>query len=483
MSESKQVDYLKRMEMASKTISKPFKEIWTGIKTGSIPWRNCIIATLLIQILFFFKSDRMLFIRWGLTWFYPKNQFFYLTYYYFWIGFPFLVWGIYRSYLAALLTERLSTVFRSIGLQNRLGKLPNLIYDIPLDHATRKLRLTTSAIPIPEFQKAKPSIESALHVFIDEVREDRIKGAVDVIYSHSPMPESFTLKEYKSFRPTEFTIGTTRSKIARANLSDIPHLLIAGQTGGGKSTFLRHLITSLYLSDKKARFTLIDLKGGLEFQIFEKLDRVTVSGEMTAAIDLLKDIDQTLKNRMKLLKDNKCKDISEYQRLSDPNKQALYREIIVVDEAAEMFLSSALAAPDKVRAAKEILSRVARQGRSLGIHLVIATQRPDSRALDPQIKANLPGVLCFQMVNDISSITVLGNGRATDLPPIPGRGIWKSSMEMLEVQTPNLPTERAETLLAPHRKESPSSPFSDDKQLQDDTTATPPTKSILDKNV
>ena len=122
-----------------------------------------------------------------------------------------------------------------------------------------------------------------------------------------------------------------------------------------------------------------------------------------------------------------------------------------------MFLTSALASADKVRAAKEILSRVARQGRSLGIHLVIATQRPDSRALDPQIKANLPGVLCFQMVNDISSITVLGTGRATDLPPVPGRGIWKASSTTLEIQTPNLPTDRAETLLAPLRNE-PSSP-------------------------
>lgn len=129
-----------------------------------------------------------------------------------------------------------------------------------------------------------------------------------------------------------------------------------------------------------------------------------------------------------------------------------------MDEAAEMFLSNALASADKVRAAKEILSRVARQGRSLGIHLVIATQRPDSRALDPQIKANLPGVLCFQMVNDISSITVLGNGRATDLPPIPGRGIWKTGSMTVEIQTPNLTIERADSFLASLRKEEKTTP-------------------------
>jgi len=456
VSESKQPDYLKRAETFLRTASKPFREVLQGCRTGAVPWRNCIIATLGIQFLFFLKLDRIVLLNLGLAGLYPRNQNLYLLYYYFWISFPLLAWGTYRAFLSSRLTERLSTVFRSIGLQNRLGKLPNLIYDVPLDEVTRKLRLSMSALPLSEFQKCKPSLESALHVFIDEMREDRVKGAIDIIYSHSPMPEALTLKEYKSYHASEFTVGTTRSKLVRATLTDVPHLLVAGQTGGGKSTFLRHFITSLYLSDKHAKFTLIDLKGGLEFQLFENLPRITVSGDMAGAVELLKEIDEAVKNRMKLLKENKCKDIGEYRRSGKAGARSLPREVIVVDEAAEMFLTSALAAADKVRAAKEILSRVARQGRSLGIHLVIATQRPDSRALDPQIKANLPGVLCFQMVNDISSITVLGTGRATDLPPVPGRGIWKTSNATLEIQTPNLPTERADTLLAPLRNEPPS---------------------------
>jgi len=372
-------EFLRRMEILTRNLWKPVREIYLGCKSNVVPWQKCIIAALVIQFLFLFRLDYFAFEKIGLRFLYPRIPWLHACYYYLWVTSPLLLWGTYRALLASNLTRKLTVVFQSIGLKNTLGKVPNLIYDIPLDEATRKLRLSMSALSLPHFQKAKPSLESALHVFIDDIKEDRVKGAVEVIYSHSPMPETFTVREYHAFDPTEFTLGTTRSKIVRASLNDIPHLLVAGQTGGGKSTFLRHFITSLWISDKKAEFSLIDLKGGLEFQLFENVDRISVSGEIGSAVGRLQLLDETLKRRMRLLKENKCKDILQYQQLAKPNKEPLPRQIIVVDEAAELFLSNALATAAQVRMAKEILSKIARQGRSLGIHLVIATQRPDSR--------------------------------------------------------------------------------------------------------
>jgi S-DNA-T family DNA segregation ATPase FtsK/SpoIIIE len=243
--------------------------------------------------------------------------------------------------------------------------------------------------------------------------------------------------------------------------------LVAGQTGGGKSTFLRQMITTLYLKNEKIDFILIDLKGGLEFQLFENLERVRVVPSVASAINDLKRVEKMMNDRMGILKENKVKDIDALaNKKPGTNEQAtkpkfLNRLLLVVDEATEMFLAGAHASATEIQKARRIMSQVARQGRAVGVHLVIATQRPDVRALDPQIKANLTGVLCFPMSNDASSMTVLGNGRATDLPVIPGRALWKSGLEMTEVQTPFLTIETAEALLAPLRKPDDSAPKAD----------------------
>ncbi|MBI4402587.1 MAG: hypothetical protein HY537_00410 [Deltaproteobacteria bacterium] len=465
MSAENKADYLARVSIVIKNISKPIRELYLGFRSNTIPVGYCILGIGFMQFLVYLEADFWIFERLNIAVIYPgRGHVSFVIYYLILILCPFWMWAIFRALIAERLTRRLTEVFRAIGLQNKLGSLPKLIVDVPLDTATRKLKLSRALLPLSEFQKAKPALESALHIFIDELREDRVKGTVEIIYSHSPMPQTYEVRSYESYHATEFIIGTTRAKIVRCDLTATPHLLVAGQTGGGKSTFLRHLIVSLYLSLKDALFTLIDLKGGLEFQLFENVKQVSVRGDIASAIGELKELDEVIIKRFALLKANKCKDIAEYQSKPKservgadgvPTDIALNRHIIVVDEAAELFLSNSLANPDDVRKAKEILSRVSRQGRSLGIHLIVATQRPDSRALDPQIKANLPGILSFQMANDTSSITVLGNGRATDLPPIPGRGIYKNSLEMVEVQTPYLLPQKADELLEPYRLEKP----------------------------
>lgn len=362
----------------------------------------------------------------------------------------------------ALLTH--SAPVSSFGAKSLpgLGKTPRFLSDTPLDEFTRKLRLTTANFPKQQFESAKPSLETSLRVYIDEIRENRTYGCIDIIYSYQPMSTHEALGELINLKKFHFKIGAARSRCIIGNLCETPHLLVAGQTGGGKSTFLRQLITTLYLKNESMAFVLIDLKGGLEFQLFEDLPRINVLPGISQAINELKRVEQQMLSRMDLLKKNKVKDIDAFnkamskaeksKRSQNPVKR-LGRLLLIVDEATEIFLTGSHATATEVQKSRRILSQIARQGRAVGVHLVIATQRPDTRSLDPQVKANLTGVLCFPMANAASSMTVLGNGRATELPAITGRAIWKSGIEMVEVQTPYLSSEDAERFLAPYRKE------------------------------
>lgn len=128
---------------------------------------------------------------------------------------------------------------------------------------------------------------------------------------------------------------------------------------------------------------------------------------------------------------------------------------MLVDEAADLFLASAAVTAKQAAECRAILSAIARKGRALGVHLVLGTQRPDVKSLDPQIKANLTSVVCFQMKNNASSMTVLDSGRASHLPEIPGRAIWKKGNKMMELQTPHLTPAEVEVMLVDHLKTGP----------------------------
>jgi len=448
-------DVFLRFTWALKNLTKPVQEIIRGITRKTIPWNRVALGAVLVQGILIFRLDESFFRLFGLAFLYPqKHSLLYFTI----MSFsPLLLWGLGEALRRERVTKALIHALEAIGLKNSVGKLPTFIFDLPLDKWTRKLRLSRAGITAQTFEQNKGALEGAMSIFIDEFREDRLKGTIDVIYSTIKMPETFKVSDYRDLKPPTFVVGVTRSKVIKSSLIENPHLLIAGQSGGGKSTFTRQLIATLYLNDPDMKFTIIDLKGTVESQFFENRSRIVVPDSMNNVLYALDSLEQTIDYRLKLLKGNRCKDALDYFRLPGKDRTlikppsqrveaGLNRHLVVVDEAAEMFLAGEGRSTANIQKARAILSRIARQGRAIGIHLVVATQRPDARALDTQIKANLTGVLCFPMANDASSILVLGNGRATDLPAVPGRALWKMGRDMFEVQTPLLTTNELKAL-------------------------------------
>ena len=442
----------------------PIEEIWRGLVARIVPWHWCGLWSLFAALLAVTGLDKFLFHKASIFYLYPSGPIIFKIYLIALATMGFWIWAWVQVRNRFVKLKKLTAAFRGAGFVSPTGRIPNFIRDRSLDPMTRKLTVTNAGFPLQTFQAKQKTVESEMGIFIDDIKENRERRTVDFIYSHHPMPSEIFFDANHVERPFEIVVGRTRAQMIRSTFLDNPHLLVAGQTGGGKSTFLRQLILSLHLLKASTKFLLIDLKGGLEFSLFDRRPGFTVVPGVAQAIAQLLLINRIIDERMKFLKENQSKDLLEYFKKSGKPAKAinLDRHFIVVDEAAEMFLAGQHANVKDVQAARGILSRVARQGRAIGIHLVVATQRPDSKSLDPQIKANLTGVLCFQMMNDSSSIAVLGNGRATDLPRIPGRAIWKSGMDMIEVQTPFLSVEDAESLL-PKQVEEVAKPMPQDQ--------------------
>lgn len=437
------------------TLAQAAIEVTYGWKAGLIPHHKTVLWALGFNFINILKIDRIIFESQylHLKSLYPTGLIPYSVYCILVASLGYMAWGVRQAIIRRKVVRRLTETFQNSGLKSPMGKLPSYIFDRPLDEYLRKLRVTNAYLPLSQFKASREKMESGLQVFIDEIREDKAKGTIDINYSHFEMPTDVKFKDLETLKPGHFFVGQTRSRKVFCSLEQIPHILIGGQTGGGKSTFLRQFITSLYIRNSGYYFTLIDLKGGLEFQLFEGLRRVQVCDSTAMAHQTLEHLSRALDRRQKILKLNKCKDLTQYFELPEAERQSLPndieglsqldRQVVIIDEAAEIFTSGNGVNHQVVNESRRYAARLAALGRAVGIHLIIATQKPDVKAVDGQIKTNLTGMLSFPMANIPSSVSILNSARAADLPNIPGRAIWKSGLTLMEVQTPHLSMEVA----------------------------------------
>jgi S-DNA-T family DNA segregation ATPase FtsK/SpoIIIE len=208
----------------------------------------------------------------------------------------------------------------------------------------------------------------------------------------------------QSGSPITFALGKDIvGKITVADLDRMPHLLIAGTTGSGKSVCINNVIISMVYKSTPAelRMILIDPKV-VELKIFSSLPHllVPVVTEPKKAAGALKWAVQEMEQRYQRMAKINARDLPRYNAMQKKDEDKLPKIVIVIDELADLMM---VAAKD----VEESICRVAQLGRACGIHLVVATQRPSADIITGLIKANIPSRIAFAVSSSIESRVIM----------------------------------------------------------------------------
>ena len=219
---------------------------------------------------------------------------------------------------------------------------------------------------------------------------------------------------YKVGSPLAIALGRDVSGLpVVADLSTMPHLLIAGTTGSGKSVCIAAITTCLVMnnSPEDLRLVMIDPKM-VELVRFNGLPHLfgKVETDIQRILGVLRWVVLEMDHRYKLLEEMHARNIESYNRRARRHKTAvpLPRIVVLLDELADMMMT----APDQT---EPMLIRLAQLARATGIHLVVATQRPSTDVVTGLIKANFPARISFAVASSVDSRVILDTGGAESL--------------------------------------------------------------------
>jgi S-DNA-T family DNA segregation ATPase FtsK/SpoIIIE len=306
----------------------------------------------------------------------------------------------------------------------RISKIKNLEDDIALSLSALGIRIIA---PIP----GKGTI------------------GIEVPNKNSTIVSMRSVVSSKNFQESEMelplVLGKTISNESYVvDLAKMPHLLMAGATGQGKSVGLNAVLTSLLYKKhpSEVKFVLVDPKK-VELTLFNKIERhylaklpdteEAIITDNKAVINTLNSLCIEMDNRYEMLKNALCRNIKEYntkfkQRKLNPDSGNVFLPyiVLIIDEFADLIMT----------AGKEVetpIARLAQLARAVGIHLIIATQRPSVNVITGIIKANFPARIAFRVTSKIDSRTILDSGGADQLI---GRGdmLYTQGNELIRIQ-------------------------------------------------
>ena len=309
-----------------------------------------------------------------------------------------------------------------IGLINHAGMPPDLLRKRRDKDNPRVTvwEFRNQSIPLQEWEKKRPAIETALGITIVKLAYAKGKSRV-LVYAVSAgddLPDVLKWKDsYLSPDSFVLVLGESYTGPVTVNIAHIPHILLGGSTGSGKSVLLKLLLMQAH--HKGAEVYIADFKGGVDFpKVWHEKCRMCFT-----EADLLITLNQlvaVLEYRKGRLAETGCPDLDAYNEATGDN---LPRLVFACDEVAEVLDKTGADAERKKLLAQieSKLATIARLGRAFGIHLILATQRPDATIIPGQIKNNLDFRVCGRAESVLSSI-ILDNSSAAEQIPKDARG-------------------------------------------------------------
>lgn len=325
-------------------------------------------------------------------------------------------------------------LFESIGLTNGLGDTPKLIRTQRLDNDRKSYIFDPNSVPIREFQQHTDQIEAAFKTNIESITFGKDKSKVIITVTKHVFPDKVNyldLTTQVSLPPESFYLGENMEGILTQDVAELPHLLIAGTTGSGKSVFFKQALLGLLESSPYLQMYLIDLKSGLEMIDFVKAPNVKVVKTMDDAVALLRKVEKEMKARFDYLEATGRKKII-------PGKDQKDRIIVAVDEASVLYMNRTRHDPEYESAleARRLADSISKLSRAAAINLLLATQKLDRQVIPTSVSENISGRMAFRANSLQGSLVVLGTKDASELPDIAGRGIWNFGTKKFTIQAP-----------------------------------------------
>ncbi len=286
---------------------------------------------------------------------------------------------------------------------------------------------------------------------------------IEVPNAHKQIVPMASLLNSRKYKETDMAlplaIGKTISnEVYMVDMAKMPHLLVAGATGMGKSVGLNTIITSLLYKMHPAylKFVMVDPKmvelslyGVLEKHFLAKLegDDEPIITDVNKVVRTLKSLCVEMDNRYKLLQMASVRSVKEYNE-KFLNKELLPTKghrfmpyiVVIIDEYGDLMMTAG-------REVEQPIARIAQKARAVGIHMIIATQRPTTNIITGTIKANFPARMAFRVISAIDSRTILDRSGANQLQ---GRGdmLFLAGNDPVRVQCALVETKEVERVCA-----------------------------------